>query len=488
MAIQPRISLVVILLSSLVYPVSGYADGDFADTVISGLRNLDSNVSAIQEKGFGAWLSDHMTDKAWEHIPDLFGDMSDTVKNVQTAGKDDYKLLSGGTNAFSTGYGSFGSSDAAEQEAQQNQNRFWDSLPDEQRAMEKDGLQMSMPEPLQKLADKVETFVNNAQWVGDKLAEIPSAIDDSVASITSRVQGYVADVKSLGLEPGSDNYQAAATATSNGAPAFASDAESPITNDGAPTAPSETAAPRTDESPSPLQAGATQASTAPANDLVADLQSAGWDSGAAPKDSSAINSDDLAALGGGVTNSTSGSNIDTTQLQSDLSDWDNQQAAAQLARDQEKARQDAIARQQEAEESAQRAEAERLAKEQADQADQADQDAANNVDTEAQPKSGGGFWNGLAQTASLTQQLLSLKHGGGGAGFGGSGGDCTPPAATNAVQQCAPASGAGSCQMFKSYASCLARAQAACGSCGSCINAIRSQQMAAQSSAQSICN
>jgi hypothetical protein len=471
MAIQPRISLVVMLLSTLAYPVSGHAGGDFADTVISGLRSFDSNVSAIQEKGFGVWLSDHITDKAWEHVPDLFGAMSDTAKNAQTAGTGLYQVESKSVDVITSGFKAYSSSNAADlSDYQQKDADFSRWLPDEQRDLTKEGLQMSMPESLMKLADKVQTFYDNTQWVGDKLAEVSTAVDDSVASVTRRVQGYVADVKSLGLEPGSANYDVAATATNNGNPVFASNAEATVTNDD-------------DSRDSPSDA-ATSVRTPKAqdNDLVSDLRGAGWDNSTTSKDSSAINSDDLAALGGDTAgSSTQNSNIDTNQLQADLSDWDKQQAAL-LAQVQEKARQDTLAKQQEAEESAQRAEAARLARE------QAESDADNESDSDPSPprKSGGGFWDGLAQSASLAQQILSLK-GGRGAGLSGSGGDCTPPAATNAVQQCAAASGGSNCGILKAYASCLARAQAACGSCGSCISAIHTQQMSIQNSA-SVCN
>jgi hypothetical protein len=426
MLIQPKISFAILLLSAIVYPVSSRAEGDFADKIISGLKSFDSNVSAIQEKGFGGWLSDHVSDKAWEHIPDLFGDMSDTVKNVQTAGKDDYRLLSGGTNAFSTGYSSFGSSDAAEQEAQQNQIRFWDSLPDEQRALAKDGLQMSMPEPLKKLADKIETFYSNSQWVADKLEALPSAIDDSVASTTSRVQGYVADVKNLGLEPGSANYQAAATATTNGNPAFASEVEAPVSNsdEAAENAPPHAAsATSTDDSPSPRHAG--KSSNAQDNDLVADLRSAGWDSSSTSKDPSAISSDDLAALGGGSVNATTASKIDTDQLQADLSDWDRQQAEA---REKEKARLAAIARQRQAEADARQLQRARdyAARQQA-LAEQAEQDAELAAQQPARttpaPADGMSVFDAVTMGIQSWQALDAARHRGAGWGSSSSGPD-----------------------------------------------------------------
>jgi hypothetical protein len=343
-----RSAVVAILLMTIIYPMNSHADGDFADNVVSGLRSFDSNVSAIQEKGFTGWLTDHMTDKAWEHIPDLFGALSDTAHDAQTAGTHFYNIGSQATNTFvASAAGAAPSADAATmQEAQQSQSKFWDWLPDEQRDLEKDGLQMSMPKPLKELADKVETFYNNTNWVADKIAPIPSAIEDSVASITSHVQGYVADIQDLGLEPGSDNYQAAAAATINGAPAFASNAESAMKNDSVPSNPSDEPSTAADESPAPRQAEAKSTSKVPANDLVADLQSAGWDSGSATNNSSAINSDDLAALGGGSGSTESASKIDTAQLQSDLSDWDRQQ---EEARQQEKARLAAIEQQRQAE-------------------------------------------------------------------------------------------------------------------------------------------
>jgi hypothetical protein len=332
---------------------------------------------------------------------------------------------------------------------------------------------LGLPSYLTNVVPMANKLLNDVdQRVSAVEASITAAGNKWDAAI-DQLRPYFSPSENYGLEPGGSDTQIAKASFDSDPHPFIADANAIQQQSGATGAPDDEQA-----SQQPAPDLTSHQATAPANDLVADLQGLGGDSGTASKDLSAINSDDLDALGGGSPPSgTLNSTIDTSQLQADLSDWDKQQAAAQLAREQEKARQNALARQQEEEESAQRAEAARLAQE------QAEQDAANNAD--AQPKSGGGFWNGLAQTASLTQQILSLKHGGG-AGIGGTGGDCTPPAATNAVQQCANVAGS-SCGLLKSFASCLARAQAACGSCGSCIAAIRSQQMSAQSSAQ-VCN
>lgn len=491
MTISPQNPLItLILLATIGWPMIIRADVDSANSFITGLRNLDSNLSAIKDKGLGTWLQDQVTDKTWEHIPDLFGNMSDTVKNLQTVGKDDYKLLSGSANVFTQSYGSF-SSDPAQEDSQQAHTQFWDSLPDQQRDMGKDELQMTMPAPLKQLADKIQSFSDNAQWLDDKLTTASNATSDSAASISARIQGYVADVKSLGLEPGSPDYEFAATTTINGAPAFASasPADTATTNSDAAQSSASDAS-----SAHPADSDAPSAPRTPDNDLASDLRSAGWDNvnSSAVTDSNSINADDLAGLSGNQSHTPSpSSSIDASQVQADLSDWDKQQATAQLAQAQEQARQAALAAQQQAADNAKRAQAERLAQE------QADMEASNDNDPEPPPppperSTGTGFWNGVAQGASLTQQLLALKSGraagiSGLSGISGSSGDCTPPAANNAVQQCSSAVGNGTCAMLRSYASCLTRAQTLCGSCGSCSNAIRAQTMSIQRSA-AMCN
>ena len=130
----------------------------------------------------------------------------------------------------------------------------------------------------------------------------------------------------------------------------------------------------------------------------------------------------------------------------------------------------------------------REARRQAAEQRQAETTAKNNSQTSR--GSGSAFLGGLIKTVGQT--VLQQKYGippSPQSSVSPSTGDCMPPAAANILSQCqSGSSGMSACQTAQYAASCLLRAESACGGCGSCVSDARGLRQSFLATAAQVCS
>jgi hypothetical protein len=162
---------------------------------VSGVHKLLDTLQTVRDKGVGTYIGDQISQAAREKFPTLFDGAPGSPVKVAKAGGYVYDIGSAGLNTFEQGVNtlSAGSSASAVSAAQQSNDDFWSSFaPDKLVQMSKDVLS----DRLRPIVDKVETIEGNATWLADEAQQ-------GVNYVNARLAPYFSNDGADALEPGS---------------------------------------------------------------------------------------------------------------------------------------------------------------------------------------------------------------------------------------------------------------------------------------------
>jgi hypothetical protein len=207
--IESRSAIVIlfgILVGGMLGLIPAMADDDSPSPLsfLNGLHKLDNAITDIQEKSFSSWAVDKLKDAVSDKIPDLFGSASDTVRNAQTAGRDLYEIDSKGMNVVEKGFSAIdaNSDPSIVHDAVDAQDKFWDWLGhDKAPAMMKDVWDMVAPDSLKAIAEKAQTFYNDAEWAADKSVTAEQGMGQTYDALKDKLKDYFS--RDAAFEPGS---------------------------------------------------------------------------------------------------------------------------------------------------------------------------------------------------------------------------------------------------------------------------------------------